>query len=311
MWEVLNRGAATRILPGSQTTLLESACVSCGACADTCPTGALEDQTLLAFGAPTKWTKTTCPYCGTGCEMEVGTRAERIVQIKPTLNAPVNKGQLCVKGRYGFEFMYANDRITTPLLREQGEWKHVTWGEALACTAERLRQISARHGADSIGVLGSARATNEENYLAQKFARAVLGTNNVDCCARVCHAPTAAALKLTLGTGAATNSFDDIEQAHTILVCGTNTTENHPIVGARIKQAALKGAKLIVIDPRRIELAQYADLHLQLKPGTNVPLLNALACAIVEEQLYDEVFVRERAADARSKQRARFGAYGL
>lgn len=294
VWEVLNRGAATRIAPDSQTTLLESSCVSCGACVDTCPTGALEDQSLLAFGAPTEWTKTTCPYCGTGCELEVGTRAARIVQIKPTLDAPVNKGHLCVKGRYGFEFVYANDRITTPLIREQGEWKHVTWDEALAFTAERLRQISARHGAESIGVLGSARATNEENYLAQKFARAVLGTNNVDCCARVCHAPTAAAMKLTLGTGAATNSFDDIELASTILVCGANATENHPIIGARIKQAALKGARLIVIDPRRIELAQYADIHLQLKPGTNVPLLNALACAIVEEQLYDEAFVQER-----------------
>jgi formate dehydrogenase major subunit len=297
VWEVLNRGAATRILPDSQTTLLESSCVSCGACVDTCPTGALDDQSLLAFGAPTKWTKTTCPYCGTGCEMEIGTRAERIVQIKPALDAPVNKGHLCVKGRYGFEFVYAPDRITTPLIREPGEWKPVSWDEAIAFVAARLQQIAAQYGADSLGVLGSARATNEENYLAQKFARAVLGTNNVDCCARVCHAPTAAAMKLTVGTGAATNSFDDIELASTILVCGANATENHPIIGARIKQAALKGVQLIVIDPRCIELAQYAEIHLQLKPGTNVPLLNALACAIVEERLYDEAFVRERVTE--------------
>ena len=145
-----------------------------------------------------------------------------------------------------------------------------------------------------MGVLGSARATNEDNYLAQKFARVVLGTNNVDCCARVCHAPSAAALKAMFGTGAATNSFDDIEQTRAFLLCGTNATENHPIVGARIKQAVLRGAKLIVIDPRKIELAQYADIHLPLTPGTNVPLLNAMACVIVEEELFDESVLNER-----------------
>jgi formate dehydrogenase major subunit len=154
-----------------------------------------------------------------------------------------------------------------------------------------------------VGVLGSARGTNEENYLAQKFARVVLGTNNVDCCARVCHAPTAAAMKAMLGTGAATNSFDDIEQAHAFLLCGTNATENHPIVGARIKQAVLRGAKLIVIDPRQIELARYADIHLPLKPGTNVPLLNALACVMVEEKLFDEGAVRERVSEWEEFQR--------
>lgn len=297
VWEVLNRGAETRIAPDSGTTLLASSCVSCGACVDTCPTGALEDQSIRALGAAEVWTKTTCPYCGTGCEMEVGTRADRIVTVRPAADAPVNKGHLCVKGRYGFEFVYANDRVTTPLIREQGEWKQATWEEALAFTAARLQQIIAEHGPDSVGVLGSARATNEENYLSQKFARLVLGTHNVDCCARVCHAPTAAAMKQTLGTGAATNSYNDIELASTILLCGANATENHPIVGARIKQAALKGAKLIVIDPRRIELAAYATIHLQLRPGTNVPLLNALAATIVEEGLYDEAFVGARVAE--------------
>ena len=305
VWEVLNRGAETRIAPsdkdGTAASLLESACVSCGACVDTCPTGALEDQSVIAFGASTKWTKTTCPYCGTGCEMNVGTRVvsqeRRMVQITPALEAPVNKGHLCVKGRYAFEFVYADDRVTSPMIREGTEWRPVSWDEAIAFTATRLQQIVNAHGADSVGMLGSARATNEENYLAQKFARVALGTNNVDCCARVCHAPTAAAMKLTLGTGAATNSYEDIERAHTILLCGTNATENHPIIGARIKQAVIKGAKLIVIDPRRIELAEYADVHLTLLPGTNVPLLNALACAIVEEKLYDEAFLSERVSD--------------
>ena len=365
VWRTWNRGDRTRIAPES-STLLTSQCVSCGACADTCPTGAIEDQSVVQHGRPTKWTRTTCPYCGVGCEMMVGVRANRIVQVKPVLNAPVNKGHLCVKGRYAFGFTHAADRITEPMIRVshpytgsdatreperrfpltpalslgerenlapsleqpstseptgcrvrvpplpggegrgEGEpscripprgWKFVTWPEAIAFAAEHLRRIVEKYGPDSVGVLGSARGTNEENYLAQKFARVVLGTNNVDCCARVCHAPTAAAMKATFGTGAATNSFDDIEQARGFLLCGTNATENHPIVGARIKQAVLRGAKLIVIDPRKIELARYADIHLQLKPGTNVALLNAIACALVDGKLFDEAVLRERVAE--------------
>jgi formate dehydrogenase major subunit len=180
------------------------------------------------------------------------------------------------------------------MIRDGAGWREVSWDEAIAFAAGRLRAIVAAHGPDAVGVLGSARATNEENYLAQKFARVVLGTNNVDCCARVCHAPSATAMKMMLGTGAATSAYDDIERARTILLCGTNATENHPIVGARIKQAVLRGATLIVIDPRRIELAEYADHHLALRPGTNVPLLNAMACTIVEEGLVDQEFLRAR-----------------
>ena len=273
---------------------MESSCVSCGACVDTCPTGALEDKSILSRGVPTEWTRTTCPYCGTGCEMSVGSRNGQLVSIKPLNRAPVSRGHLCVKGRYAFDFVSANDRITEPMIRKDGDWRQVTWDEAISFAADRLKQVSAEFGPDSIGVLGSARGTNEENYLAQKFARVVLGTNNVDCCARVCHTPTAAAMKLMLGTGAATNSYDDIERAQTILVCGANATENHPIIGARIKQAALKGAKLIVIDPRRIELADYSAIHLRPRPGTNIPLLNAIAYAIVDEGLYDETFIDER-----------------
>ena len=322
VWQVLNRGHETRIVPDSGTTLRESSCVGCGACVDTCPTGALEDKSILARGVPTAWTRTTCPYCGTGCEMSVGTREIRvgesaseedisesrtscqlvpqtqIVSIKPVLDAPVSRGHLCVKGRYAFDFVSANDRITEPMIRKNGEWHRVTWDEAISFTASRLQHIARQYGPDSIAILGSARGTNEENYLAQKFARVVIGTNNVDCCARVCHTPTAAAMKLMLGMGAATNSYDDIERAQTILICGSNPTENHPIVGARIKQAALSGAKLIVIDPRKIELAQYATIHLQPRPGTNIPLLNALAHTIVQEQLLDKDFVSERVAES-------------
>lgn len=296
-WRVWDRGPETRILPDSGTTLLESSCVSCGACVDTCPTGALEDQSIIADGQPDHWTRTTCPYCGTGCEMMVGTRGERIVQVKPVLDAPVSKGHLCVKGRYAFNFAHSRDRITDPMIREDGTWRKTSWTEAVQFASSRFREILANDGADSIGVLGSARGTNEENYLAQKFARVVLGTNNVDCCARVCHAPTAAGMKMTLGTGAATNSFDDIESAAALLVCGCNPTENHPIVGARIKQAVLRGAKLIVIDPREIELARYADVHLAIRPGTNVALLNAIAHVIVNESLTDESTLRERVRD--------------
>ncbi len=294
VWQVLNRGHETRIVPDSRTNLRESSCVSCGACVDTCPTGALEDKSILARGVPTAWTKTTCPYCGTGCEMNVGTREEKLVSIEPVLEAPVSRGHLCVKGRYAFDFISAADRITEPMIRRDAEWQRVSWDEAISFVANKFQRIVKEYGPDSVGILGSARGTNEENYLAQKFARLVIGTNNVDCCARVCHTPTAAAMKLMLGAGAATNSYDDIEKAHTILVCGANSTENHPIVGARIKQAALKGAKLIIIDPRAIELSQYAAIHLRTRPGTNIPLLNALACTILEERLYDEAFIRER-----------------
>ena len=296
VWQIWNRGDATRIRPDSQTTLRDSSCVSCGACVDTCPTGALEDKSVLSLGTATNWTRTTCAYCGTGCEMNVGTRDGRIVVIKPILDAPVSRGHLCVKGRYAFDFVRAEDRVTEPMIRVAGEWKQVSWDEAISFTANALRRVVEQHGADSVGVLGSARATNEENYLAQKFARIVLGTNNVDCCARVCHTPTATAMKLMLGAGAATNSFTDIETTSTILICGANPTENHPIVGARIKEAALRGTRLIVLDPRKTELARYATLHLQLRPGTNVPLLNAMACTIVEEGLYDEGFLKERVA---------------
>ena len=296
VWRVWQRGGETRIRPDGPT-LAESSCVSCGACVDTCPSGALEDASVLARGTPTVWTRTTCAYCGTGCELQVGTRDGAITQVAPVETAPVSRGHVCVKGRYAFDFTTAADRVVDPLIREGDSWRVASWDEALDLIAKRLGDLGRRFGPDSIGVLGSARATNEENYLAQKLARVVIGTNNVDCCARVCHAPSAAALKAMLGTGAATNAFDDIEAARTILVCGANPTENHPIVGARIRQAVRRGARLIVIDPRTIELAHLAEVHLAARPGTNVPLLNAMAHVIVTEHLQDENFVSARVDD--------------
>ncbi len=293
VWHIRDRGGDLRVEPDGPN-LLASSCVACGACVDTCPTGAIEDKSVEVLGAPDTWTRTVCPYCGTGCELSVGTRAGAIVAIHPVRHSAVSKGHLCVKGRYAFEYVGAADRVTEPMIRERDEWRHVSWDEALSFAAARLRDVIDRHGPDAVGVLGSARQTNEENYLTQKFARTVIGTNNVDCCARVCHAPSSTALKRSLGAGLSTNSFDDIERAGLILVCGANPTENHPVLGARVKQAARRGAKLIVIDPRRIELADYADVFLPVHPGANIPLLNAMAHVIVREHLIDATFIEER-----------------
>lgn len=294
VWQVLDRGSEIRVVPDSLTTLAESTCKSCGACVDTCPTGALVDKTRIEDGLADKWTKTTCPYCGVGCELSVGTKHNKIIQVLPVLDSPVSKGHLCVKGRYAHQFVHAKDRVTTPMIRRNGALEPVSWDEAIEFVSAGLKKTLAEHGPGSIGVLGSARAPNEDNYLAQKFARVVVGTNNVDCCARVCHGPTAAAMKAMLGTGAATNSYNDLELAGTILVIGCNPSENHPIVGERIKQAVLDGAKLIVIDPRAIELAHYADVHVALKPGTNVPLLHSMANVIIVEGLADQEYLATR-----------------
>lgn len=296
VWKVLGRGARARLAPDAGRSLLESSCASCGACADTCPTGAIADRAAGALGAPARWTRTTCPYCGVGCELDVGARDGRVVAVRAPLDAPVNRGHLCAKGRYAFGFLRARDRVTTPLLRRDGGWRAVPWSEAIGAVATGLRRTLARYGPGAVGVLGSARGTNEDAYVAQKLARVVLGTNGVDCCARVCHAPSAAALGEALGTGAATGSYDDIERARTILVCGANPTEGHPVLGARIARAARAGAGLVVIDPRRTGLAARADVHVALRPGTNVPLLSALAHVVLAEGLADAAFLRDRVA---------------
>lgn len=295
VWHALGRGAEVRMVPDSGSSLAASSCVGCGACVDTCPTAALLDRPSLGLPAAERWTRSVCAYCGVGCEIEIGTAADAIVAVRPAPDAPVNKGHLCAKGRYGHAYVRAPERIRRPLLREPGGWREADWPQALAAAAQGLQRVIARHGPDAVGVLGSARATNEENYLTQKFARLVIGSNNVDCCARVCHTPSAAALKLMLGTGAATNGYDDIERARCFLIVGANPSENHPVLGARIKQRLLRGAaEAIVIDPRRTDLAQHARLHLALRPGTNVPLLNAMAQTLLAEGLIDAGFVATR-----------------
>ncbi len=295
VWHEVGRGDESRIVPQHGDLLSEGGCVACGACTDTCPTAALTDTSA---GHADRWTRTTCPYCGVGCELDVGIRAGRIVATRPAPDAPVNKGHACAKGRYAFGFTHSADRQTQPLLRYQGCWQAAGWDEALDRCADQLTAIIAEHGPDAIGVLASSRSTNEDSYIAQKFARVALGTNNVDCCARVCHTPTAAAMKAILGAGAATNSFDDIERASTVLIAGCNPSECHPVIGARIRQHVRRsGANLIVIDPRQTELAKLATVHLALRPGTDIPLMNAMAHHIIASGLADERFIAGRIND--------------
>jgi len=294
VWKVLGRGEATRLVPDSGTTLRASSCVSCGACVDACPSGALVDRSLVRLGTPTSWTRTTCSYCGVGCEVTVGVRDGAVVDMRPVIDSPVNRGHLCSKGRYAFDYVASPERLTTPLVRDGSGFRGASWDEALELVASSLRSIIERHGADAVGVLGSARGTNEEAYIAQKFARVALGTNNVDCCARVCHAPSAAALRTVFGTGAATSSFDDIELAKTIVVAGSNPTSCHPVVGARIRQAVRKGANLVVVDPRETALAAIATVHLAPRPGTDLVLFHGIARVILEEGLVDEAFIAAR-----------------
>ncbi|MDX2054507.1 MAG: formate dehydrogenase subunit alpha [Polyangiaceae bacterium] len=285
----LGRAAKTHIDWGQQP-FASSDCVSCGACAAVCPSGAISDvdRQRAEMQAEERIVQSTCSYCGVGCQLMLHVAADDVVFIEGA-ESPVNRQHLCVKGRYAHGFARHPDRLTTPLLRKDGTLTPVSWQEAIVFVAQELVRLSGR-----VAALSSSRCTNEENYLVQKWFRAGLGSHDVDCCARVCHAPSAAGMRRSLGTGAATNSLADIEKADLFLVCGSNTTVSHPVTGARIKQAVLAGAKLLVVDPRRTELAQLADVHLQLRPGSNVLLFNALAAVLVEEDLLDHRFLAER-----------------
>ncbi len=298
------RGYSTRISPFGGKPLVQSVCQSCGECVERCPTGALIPKHVLA---PEKEIETTCPYCGVGCSIYLGVRAGKIVRVRGNERSPVNQGGLCVKGRYGLDFVNHPDRLTHPLIRREEVPKDVSqseisqvfrkadWEEALDRVAQRIASTLDRHGPDAIGVLSSAKCTNEDNYVIQKFARVVLGTNNVDHCARLCHASTVAAALAAFGDGAMSNSISDIDHAEVLFVIGSNTTECHPIIGRKIKRAMRQnGTKLIVADPRTIELSEIAEVHLNHLPGTDVALLNGMMQAIVKKGLYGKEFVKER-----------------
>lgn len=291
---MVGRGAETVMSPGTGGPWTESDCVSCGACADTCPSGAIATVTHSAAGSPEAVTTTTCGYCGVGCTLDVRTAGDEIVEIAPSRAAPVNRGHACVKGRFAHGFARSPDRLRHPLVRSGGELVEASWEEAIGHVAGEIGRIVAEHGPDAVAAISSARATNEENYLMQKLMRVAVGTNNVDNCARICHAPSAAGLVASFGLSGGTNPFEDFDRAGVFLLCGSNPTEAHPVVGARIKQRVIAGAGLVVVDPRRIELAGYADVHLRPRPGTNVAVFNGLAAELIRTGLIDEEFVAAR-----------------
>lgn len=237
---------------------------------------------------------TTCPYCGAGCGFYLKVRNGELVGVAPSKTHPVSQGRLCVKGVTSWESVIGGDRIKEPLVKKNGKFIETSWGEALGLVARRFIELKEKYGPDSLGVWGSARCTNELNYLAQKLARAVFGTNNVDHCARTCHSPTVAGLVRAFGSGAMTNSIDEIKDAACIFAIGSNTSEAHPLIGWRVRTAKDKGAKLVVCDPRKIDIARYADIHIQHYPGTDIALLNCLMSIIISEGLEDKKYVKTR-----------------
>jgi len=291
------RGSASKIVAVGDLPLNESDCVFCGECVQACPVGALIESSSRFQGRPWEVEKvqTTCPYCGVGCQMNLHIKDNKVIKITGAENVAPNFGSLCVKGRFGYDFINKPERLTDPLIKEGGSLKNASWDEALSLAAKRLDDIKSKYGPGSIGIFSSAKVTNEENYIAQKFARAVVGTNNIDHCARLCHASTVAGLAAAFGSGAMTNSIADIEKSELILVTGSNTTEAHPIISSYIKRAVESGsAKLIVVDPRRIPLTKFATLWLRQTLGTDVAWANGMMHVIIREALYDRNYVKDR-----------------
>ncbi len=291
------RGFDTRIALPPGLPRDDSGCTECGNCIGVCPTGAL--AYVGAIGAGRAWeleqTPTTCPYCGCGCTLVLNTRDNRIIEVTGEAGLGPSKGLLCVKGRFGFDFVGHEQRLTQPLVRRDGKLQPATWDEALEAAAKGLGAAKEKYGTDAVAGLASAKCTNEENYILQKFMRAVIGTNNVDHCARLCHSSTVAGLARAFGSGAMTNSIEDFDLAEAFFVIGSNTTECHPIIGAAIKRAATqRHVPLIVADPRRIELTEYATIHMQQRNGTDVALINTMMHIILREGLADKQFIDER-----------------
>jgi formate dehydrogenase major subunit len=304
-----SRGYDTRVIAGNDSGFEEADCVSCGQCVFECPVAALEEAQTRVNGLPDDTIDTTCSYCGVGCSLSVNVKDEQIINIEPNVKGSANLGHTCVKGRFAHQFGRSEHRLQTPLIRgEGGDFREASWDEALGLVAKKLLEVRDNHGPEAFAFISSSRCTNEENFMTQKFTRLVMRTNSIDNCSRVCHSPSAYGLRMALGTGAGTNSFQDVEKSKLLMIVGANPTEAHPVFGSRIKQAVLKGAQLIVLDPRNTELANLADLHLPLKPGSNVAVLNAMQHVIIEEGLIDAEFI-ERAAEGFDELKAEMARY--
>ncbi len=297
---ISGRGFGSRVSAGMSETFLSSECVSCGACVQACPTATLNEKSMIAIGTPEHSVVTTCAYCGVGCTFKAEMRGDELVRMVPYKDGKANRGHSCVKGRFAYGYAAHKERILKPMIRSsiQDPWTEVSWDEAIAYAASEFKRIQEKYGRRSVGGITSSRCTNEETYLVQKLIRGAFGNNNVDTCARVCHSPTGYGLSQTYGTSAGTQDFDSIEDTDTILVIGANPTDGHPVFGSRMKKRLREGAKLIIVDPRKIDLVRTphveADYHLPLRPGTNVAVITALAHVIVTEGLVNETFVRER-----------------
>ncbi len=299
------RGFESRVAASANVPFLESECVSCGACVQACPTATLIEKSVAEIGTPERVVKTTCAYCGVGCSFDAEMRGDEVVRMTPSKNGKANSGHSCIKGRFAWGYAQHKDRILKPMIRASIDepWREVGWDEAIAYTASEFKRIQAKYGKGAVGGITSSRCTNEETFVVQKMVRAAFGNNNVDTCARVCHSPTGYGLRTTFGTSAGTQDFVSVEKSDVIVVIGANPTDGHPVFASRMKRRLREGAKLIVIDPRRIDLVHMphveASYHLALKPGTNVAVLTAMAHVIVTEGLIDQDFVATRCeADA-------------
>ncbi len=306
------RGFESRISPGQMENFFDSECVSCGACVQACPTATLAEKSLYEIGQPEHSVVTTCAYCGVGCSFKAEMRGDELVRMVPYKDGKANHGHSCVKGRFAWGYATHKERILKPMIRAKisDPWREVSWEEAISHAASEFKRIQAKYGKYSVGGITSSRCTNEETYLVQEMIRAGFGNNNVDTCARVCHSPTGYGLKTTYGTSAGTQEFDSVDAADVIMVIGCNPTDGHPVFASHMKKRLREGAKLIVIDPRRIDLVLSphikATYHLPVKPGTNAAMFNALAHVIVTEGLADEAFVRERCEPAEYAAWAKF-----
>ena len=300
---ISGRGFESRVSPGMDEPFMESECVSCGACVEACPTATLQEKSVIWLGQPEHSAITTCAYCGVGCGFKAEMKGNEVVRMVPWKDGQANEGHSCVKGRFAWGYATHKDRITTPMIRKKitDPWQAVSWEEAIGYAASEFKRIQAEHGRDSIGGIVSSRCTNEEGYLVQKLVRAAFGNNNVDTCARVCHSPTGYGLKQTLGESAGTQTFKSVGKADVILVMGANPTDGHPVFASRMKKRLRQGAKLIVIDPRRIDIVKSPHIraahHLQLRPGTNVAVVTALAHVIATESLTAKDFIAQRCDD--------------